>query len=34
MALLIGAAIIGGILGSKSTDKNKSRIFIPKAIVL
>jgi hypothetical protein len=32
--MLIGAAMVGGILGSKSTDKNKSRIFIPKAIVL
>jgi hypothetical protein len=34
MAMLIGASIIGGIMGLRSAAKNKGTIFISKAIIL
>ncbi len=34
MAMLIGAAIIGGIIGFRSATKNIGRILLPKAIIV
>ncbi len=34
MAMLIGAAIFGGIIGSRSAANSKGKTFLPKVIIM